>query len=71
MLAPCLLCVNLVYKGVGTFHWCMRITPPWNKGMSDIRTAPQIFFHLPKSRVNLPDLDQLQNRDKLRNKRKG
>ena len=67
MLAPSQLCVHLAYTGLGTFcgstlglqhAW---ITPPGNKGMSDIPMAPCIFFCLPKSPVNLPGLEWLQD----------
>ena len=35
--------------------------PPVNKGMSDLLTAPRLFFRLPGSRVNLSDLETLQD----------
>ena len=34
--------------------------PPVNKDMSSIPTTPDIFFCLPKSRVDLPGLNRLQ-----------
>lgn len=37
------------------------ITCEANKGMSDILTVPRLFFQLPKSRLNLPGLERLQN----------
>ena len=38
------------------------LTALLNKGMSDIPTAPRIFFHLPESCVNLPGLERLAAR---------
>ena len=38
--------------------------PSQKKGMSDIPTALQIFFHLPESHVNLHGLEQLQHRSR-------
>ena len=60
-------CMHLVYKGIGTSCsmtrglWPVWIAPPQNKGMSDTLRAPQIFFSLPESCVNLPGLERLQN----------
>lgn len=39
----------------------VRITPPRNKGKSDIPTAPHVFLLLLESRVNLPSLEVLQH----------
>ena len=69
VLAPCWLCVPLVYKGVGTsvvgLAACSLrrtwIAPHWNKVTSDILTTLRIFFHLPKSCVNLLSLEWLQD----------
>ena len=67
ILAPCQLCVHLVYKGVGTPCQCdsglqhVWIAPPLNKGMLDFPTALQFFFCVPESRVNLSSLEQLQH----------
>ena len=60
--------MHLVYKGVGTSCGTTRslphmwIDPCLNKGTSGIPTARQIFFHVPKSCVNLSGLEMLQKK---------
>lgn len=68
MLAACQLCVHFVLKGVGSSLsatgglQCVWITPTQNEIFSDITMALQIFFRVPESQVNLPGLEQLQDK---------